>query len=145
MLQVRQLAGQKSHLAHSVSLAREEQQRTSLQLETTRGELQVLRGEAQALVGTTAEKRAQFQALRAEVEVHASLQVQSDSAHCCRTWVFSLTLFKSLRNNCLAERKTRVGGRRRASGPANSLARGPTKINDHCTRLNVVVTCGKAA
>lgn len=74
--QIRQLAGQRSHLNHAVALAREEHQRLSLQLETTKSELEVLRGENNALVGTTAKKRAEFQALREEVDVHASLQVR---------------------------------------------------------------------
>ena len=62
--EIRQLTAQRSQLSHFVSLAKEEQHRGALQLETTRRELDVLREERSVLIKTTAEKRAVFEDLR---------------------------------------------------------------------------------
>lgn len=62
--EVRQLAAERSTLEHSVGLAKEQQQRWTLQLETTRRELEVYREERKLVVQTTAENRAKFEGLR---------------------------------------------------------------------------------
>ena len=98
--EVRQLAAERSTLEHIVGLAKEQQQRWTLQLETTRRELEVFQEERNIVVKTTAENRAKFEGLRqvcCQVSPKCSSQALSflaaDWLRCM--WTARRCLFKS--------------------------------------------------